>query len=98
MSSFLFYKLWNPHSHGCTLWELNKIEYADAAKEATSGSLSQSFLNGRPQKIKVVHFDQALRKISPSVSDKVWITCSLCHFILIEVMGELGDKSEHVPN
>lgn len=51
--------------------KFSKIEAATAAaKEATSGSSSQSFLGGMPHTIKAAHFDQALRKISPSVSDK----------------------------
>ncbi|GJZ05679.1 hypothetical protein Tco_0539472, partial [Tanacetum coccineum] len=42
-----------------------------SAEEATSGSLSQSFLGGFPHTIKAIHFDQALRKVSPSVLKKV---------------------------
>ncbi|PWA67883.1 cell division cycle 48C [Artemisia annua] len=50
---------------------ISKIKAATAAAvEGTSGSLSQSFRGGLPRLIKAAHFDQALRKISPSVSEK----------------------------
>nr|GEW92383.1 cell division cycle 48C [Tanacetum cinerariifolium] len=52
--------------------KFSKIEAATAAaEEATSGSSSQSFLGGMAHTIKSVHFDQALRKISPSVSNQI---------------------------
>nr|GEX23831.1 cell division control protein 48 homolog C [Tanacetum cinerariifolium] len=51
--------------------KFSRVEAATAAvEEATSGSSSQCFLGGMPHTIKAVHFDQALKKISPSVSDK----------------------------
>ncbi|PWA67882.1 cell division cycle 48C [Artemisia annua] len=50
---------------------ISKIKAATApAVEGTSGSSSQSFIDGKRHMIKAVHFDQALRKISPSVSEK----------------------------
>lgn len=45
--------------------KFSKIEAA--AREGTS----ESCLGGMPHTIKAVHFEQALGKITPSVSDKV---------------------------
>lgn len=52
--------------------KFSKIEAAAAAvaQEGTSISSSRSSLGGLPHTIKAVHFEQALGKISPSVSDK----------------------------
>nr|GEZ38377.1 cell division control protein 48 homolog C [Tanacetum cinerariifolium] len=50
---------------------IGKIKAATApAVEGISGSSSQSFIDGMRHMIKAVHFHQALRKISPSVSEK----------------------------
>ncbi|KAI7752645.1 hypothetical protein M8C21_017732 [Ambrosia artemisiifolia] len=46
--------------------KFRKIEEA-----SNEGTLSESYIGGMPHTIKAVHFEQALRKISPSVSDKV---------------------------
>ena len=65
---------------------ISKIKAATAAAvEGTSGSSSQSFKGRMPHMIKAAHFDQALRKISPSVSEKVLVTSILCHVLILKV-------------
>lgn len=65
---------------------ISKIEAATAGSvEGTSGSSSQSLKGGMPRMIKAAHFDQALRNISPSISEKVLVTSIFCHVLILEV-------------
>ncbi|GJT99461.1 hypothetical protein Tco_1109800, partial [Tanacetum coccineum] len=80
---------------------ISKIKAAKpAAVKGTPGSFSQSIKGGMRRMLKAAHLDQALRKISPSVSEEVLVTSILCHVLIMKeqrYMGELGDISKAVP-
>ncbi|GJY00092.1 cell division control protein 48 homolog C-like protein [Tanacetum coccineum] len=81
---------------------ISKIEAAKpAAVKGTSGSFSQSIKGGMRRMLKAAHLDQALRKISPSVSEEKvgWYSMAFTLLIMKEqrYMGELGDISKAVP-